>query len=234
MSPGRWRYTTRYLSEVFGAEDEAAASIRERCDRAGLPPIAVTGDIGRFLTLLVRISGTRTAVEVGTLGGYSALHIIRGLALGGRLITIESDRRAAELARENLDAAGVGDAVRIEEGPALAVLPRLAEELGPRSVGFAFLDADKKEYVQYWTHLRPLLADGGLLAADNILGTSRWWIDEEEHESRRAVDEFNRLLAADPEFETAGLLVREGLLLTRRREEARTSPSPGGRRDKGV
>jgi caffeoyl-CoA O-methyltransferase len=220
MNPGRWKYTSRYLGEVFGAEDEAAATIRNRCERAGLPPIAVTGDIGRFLTLLVRMAGTRTAVEVGTLGGYSALHIVRGLAPGGRLITIESDEQTARLARENLDAAGVGDAVRIETGPALTVLPRLAEELGPRSVEFAFLDADKNEYVQYWTHLRPLLADGGLLAADNILGTGRWWIDEEEHESRRAVDEFNRLLAADPEFETAGLLAREGLLITRRREGA--------------
>jgi caffeoyl-CoA O-methyltransferase len=220
MNSARWKYTARYLSEVFGAEDAAAASIRDRCERAGLPPIAVTGDIGRFLTLLVRMTGTRTAVEVGTLGGYSALHIVRGLAPGGRLITIESDGRAAEIARENLDAAGVGDAVRIEEGPALTVLPRLAEELGPRSVGFAFLDADKSEYLQYWTHLRPLLAEEGLLVADNILGTGRWWIDEEEHENRRAVDEFNRLLVADPEFETAGLLAREGLLITRRREGA--------------
>jgi predicted O-methyltransferase YrrM len=163
------------------------------------------------------MTGARTAIEVGTLGGYSAWHILRGLGPEGRLITIELDPRAAEVARQNLAQAGVGDRVRYEVGPATKVLPRLAAEIRPRSVGFVFLDADKKEYPAYWAALRPLLADGGLLVADNVLGTGNWWIDHEEHPSRRAVDAFNRAIVADPDLEVAGLLARQGLLLARRR-----------------
>ena len=222
MSPGRWRYTQAYLAEVFGVEEEAARGIRLRSQRAGLDPIAVRGDAGRFLTLLARMTDTRTAVEVGTLGGYSAWHIVRGLGPEGHLITIERNPRTAEVARQNLADAGIADRVRQEIGPALEVLPRLAAELGPRSVGFVFLDADKTEYAAYWTHLKPLLAEGGLLVADNVLGTGRWWIDDETYPGRVAVDSFNRAVASDPELEVAGLLVGEGLLLARRGR-------PGGR-----
>lgn len=152
-----------------------------------------------------------------TLGGYSALHILRGLGPEGWLITIERDARTAAVARQNLTRAGVGDRVRCEVGPALEVLANLAVELGPRSVGLVFLDADKMAYAGHWSHLRPLLAEGGLLIADNVLGTGRWWIDHVDHPSRVAVDAFNRALASDPELEVAGLLGGQGLLLARLR-----------------
>ncbi len=217
MTPERWRYTTDYLIRVFGAESSAAAGIRERSEEAGLPRIAVSSDVGRILTFLTGFAGEGTAFEVGTLGGYSALHICKGLPPGRQLITIESDPHAAEIARENLQSAGVGDRVRLEEGPALSVLPRLASEFGPRSVCFAFLDAAKSEYARYWTILRPLMSDGGLIVADNILGTSHWWIDQEANSDRKAADEFNRLAVSDPGFETVGLFARQGLLIARRR-----------------
>jgi len=217
MNAERFRYTQDYLREVFGGEDEVAATVRQRAEDAGLPPIAVTSDVGRFLTLLAQFSGARTAIEVGTLGGYSALHLCRGLGSGSRVITIERDPKAAETARENLSYARLHDRVRLEVGPALDVLPRLAEELGPGSVGLVFLDADKTEYAAYWKHVRPLMAEGGLLVADNVLGTRSWWIDEEALPSRVAVDAFNRAIAADPDFDVAGVLIRQGMLLARRR-----------------
>jgi len=228
MTPDRWRYTTEYLIQVFGAEDEAAAAIRERSEQAGLPQIAVSSDIGRVLTFLTGLAGRGTAVEVGTLGGYSALYICMGLPPGEQLVTIESDPHAAGIARENLESAGVGDRVRLEEGPALSVLPRLASELGPRSVSFAFLDAAKNEYAQYWAILRPLMSDGGLIVADNILGTSNWWIDQETNSDRKATDEFNRLVASDPGFETVGVFARQGLLIARRHpRDKRKQAAPG-------
>lgn len=217
MTAGRWRYTQAYLAEVFGVEDEAARGIRLGSERAGLDPIAVRADAARLLTLLARTTAARTAVEVGTLGGYSAWHILRGLGPDGRLITIERDPRAAEVARENLAHAGIADRVRVEVGRALDVLPRVAAELGARSVGLVFLDADKSEYAAYWGHLRPLLAEGGLLVADNVLGTGRWWIDDEAYPGRVAIDAFNRAITADPELEVAGLLVGQGVLVARRR-----------------
>ncbi len=218
MSEDRWRYTQQYLLEVFGVEDHAAANIAARSREAALAPIAVTSDIGHLLTLLAGLSGARTAIEIGTLGGYSALHIARGLGANGRLITIERDPHAAEVARRNLAEAGVGDRVRSELGTAAEVLPRLAAEVGPESVGFMFMDADKTEYAMNWALLRPLLAPGGLLVVDNVLGTRNWWIDDVGHVGRTAVDAFNRGLASDPAFEVAAVLARQGLLLARRRQ----------------
>ena len=217
MNKARWRYTHDYLTEVFGVEDAAAATISARSRESGLSPIAVSSDIGRVLTLLTGLSGARTAIEIGTLGGYSALHIARGLGPDGRLITIERDPRAAEIARGNLTQAGIADRVRCELGAAVDVLPRLAAELGTASVGFIFMDADKTEYAMNWALLRPLLASGGLLVVDNVLGTASWWIDDETHPSRRAVDAFNRSIVSDPDFEVAAVLARQGLLLARRR-----------------
>jgi predicted O-methyltransferase YrrM len=218
-SPDRWQYTLAYLTEVFGVEDPAAAGIRQQSLQAGLPPIAVSSDIGHLLTLLVRLTGVRTALEIGTLGGYSALHIVRGLAPGGRLITIERDPTAFEVARHALIDAGVADRVRCELGAAADVLPRIAGELGPDSVEFIFLDAKKAEYADYWARARPLLRPGGLLVADNILGTANWWIDHVDHPVRRSVDVFSRTIASDPTLEAAGILAHRGLLLARRRDD---------------
>lgn len=212
-SAERWRYTETYLSEVFGVEDEAATAIRAAAESAGLPPIAISSDVGRFLTLVTRLVGTRRALEIGTLAGYSALHIARGLETGGSLITLEADSKHAALARRNLEAAGVADRVRVEAGSALDTLPVIAEELGAASVDLVFMDAQKTEYMRYWRLVRPMLRAGGLLIADNVLGTGRWWIDDVEDPERIAVDEFNRALAADPGLEVAGLLVRQGILM---------------------
>lgn len=216
MNTDRWQATRAYLAEVFGQEEPDAAAVREKTQGAGLPPIAVTADIGRFLTMLARMVGARTVLEVGTLGGYSALHLVRGMPEEGRLLTIELEPHNARVARDNLAAAGVGDRVRVEVGPALEVLPRLAQELGPNSVDLVFLDAEKTEYCDYWRLVRPLLRQGGLLVADNVLGTDSWWIDHMDHPARVGVDRFNRTVAADPDFETTCLLARQGLLLAYR------------------
>lgn len=217
MTLDRWHFTHDYLADVFGREDAVLEAIATRSRDAGLAPIAVTRDIGRLLTLLTRLTGARSAIEIGTLGGYSAAHIARGLGEGGRLVTIDVDAHAVAVARENLAAAGLGDRVRCEVGAAAEVLPRIAAELGPQSVDLIFLDADKTAYASYWTDLRPLMAEGGLLIADNVLGTRNWWIDDVEHPSRAAVDIFNRNIASDPDFDVTAVLARQGLLLARRR-----------------
>lgn len=216
MNTARWQATKNYLAEVFGQEDETAAMVRGRSAGAGLPSIAITADIGRFLTMLARMVGARTVLEVGTLGGYSGLHLVRGMHPEGCLITVELEPATARVAQDNLAAAGVQDRVRIEVGPALKVLPRLAGELGPGSLDMVFLDAEKTEYTDYWKIVRPLLRSGGLLVADNVLGTDSWWIDHLDHPARIGVDRFNRTVAQDPDFETTCLMARQGLLLALR------------------
>ncbi len=217
MTPERWARTCAYLDGVFADPDKQLATLMERAVAAGLPDIAVSPSVGRLLTLLARLVDARTIVEVGTLGGYSGIWLARGLADGGRLITIEPEALHAEFARGEFDAAGVGGRVEIRRGAGLDVLPALVEELGASSVDLVFLDGIKSEYPGYAASARRLLRSGGLLVADNALGGGDWWIDDESHASRDAVDALNRALAGDEAFEAACVPIREGVLIARKR-----------------
>src|SRR5690606_19451130 len=108
--------------------------------------------------------------------------------------------------------------VDLRRGAALDLLPGIARECGPASVDLVFLDAAKSEYDRYFDLLRPLIRPGGLLIADNALGSRSWWIDQPpgSHPDRDAADAFNRRLAADPEFDAAAIPLRQGLLIARR------------------
>jgi predicted O-methyltransferase YrrM len=224
MTPSRWSYTASYLIDVFGAQDDQLATLMPRAVAAGIPAISVSPDVGRLLMLLAGMAGrgrghgARVAIEVGTLAGYSGIWIARGLASDGRLITIESEPAHADFAQREFETAGVSASVEIRRGAALQVLTSLAAELGPGSVDFVFVDATKREYPEYFAVLRPMIAAGGLLVADNVLGSQTWWIDAPPGRNldRDSVDRFNRIVAADRDFETVAVPIREGVLIARR------------------
>lgn len=223
MTPRRWRRTAEYGREVFGREDEHLAGLMTEAVAAGLPDIAVDGHIGRLLMILTSMTRGRLAVEVGTLAGYSAIWIARGLAADGRLITIEQDSRHADFAEQQLQRAGVSDRVEVRRGGALEILPQLARELGDRSVDVVFIDAEKTEYPEYWAAVEPMIAVGGVVLADNVYGTDRFWIDDGDVAiddgdvaSRRATDAFNRSVAGHPDFEAVAVPLRQGILMGRR------------------
>ncbi len=218
MTPQRWTNTCTYLDDVFGRADEHLESLMERAIAEGIPDIAVSSSVGRFLHLLAIMSGARTIVEVGTLAGYSGIWLARALPGNGRLITIEPNELHADFAQRMFDEAKVADRTEIRRSTGLDELPKLVEELGPNSVDLVFLDAIKTEYPDSMPHARTLLRPGGLLIADNVLGAG-WWIDmpEGENPSRDAADRFNRMVVDDPAFDTACVPIREGVLVARKR-----------------
>ncbi|MFV1960712.1 MAG: O-methyltransferase [Acidimicrobiia bacterium] len=211
MTTERWVFLGEYAKEVFGTEDEQLGTLMDRAVAAGLPEIAVSADVGRLLKILVSMTPGRLALELGTLAGYSGIWIARGLAPDGKLITIEYQARHADFAESELARAGVGDKVEVVRGAALEVLPELRERVGDRALDFVFIDAVKSEYVEYFAAIKPMIAIGGLLVADNVYGTGQGWIDE-----GYGTDEFNRLVAGDPDFESTVTPMREGLLIARR------------------
>ncbi len=215
MTPERWQYTNDYLRAVFGREDPLLAELREAARTTGMPDIAVSADVGRLLQLLVRTTRARAVVELGTLAGYSALWMARALAPGGRLVTIELEPARADFARGWFERAGVADRVEVVVGPALERLPGVLDALG--EVDVAFFDAVKTEYPEYFRAVRDRVAPGGLVLADNVLGTTGWWIDAEGNATRDAVDGFNRAVAADEGFDVAAVPIREGVLVARKR-----------------
>jgi len=186
------RYTTQpildYVSRVHASHDGALAQAFAVPE--GIPRIQVGPSEGRLLGLLLRMIGARKVVEVGTLVGYSAIHMGRALGEGGRLWSIEYDPRHAEVARANLAAAGLADRVTVLVGAGRDVLPTLA---GEAPLDAVFIDADKDNYDNYgrWAieHLRP----GGLVIGDNAYLFGELLADTARG---RAMRDFHELIAA--------------------------------------
>jgi caffeoyl-CoA O-methyltransferase len=154
-----------YVKKTYAPEDEVLREIRERCAREGLPDIQIGALDARHLEVLASVAGARRAVEIGTLGGYSGVSLLRGMGIGGVLDTIEIDPRHAEVARESFRRAGYSTQARIHLGAATSVLPKLAAQ-GPFDL--VFIDADKESYPDYLNWAADNLRAGGLVLADNV------------------------------------------------------------------
>src|SRR5256714_3360583 len=171
--------TGEYISALFAPEDALLVSLREEADRTGLPPIAVSADEGRLLQVLLTSIGARRVLEVGTLGGYSAIWMARALPEDGELLSLEIEPRHAEFARRYVERAGLSDRVEIRLGRALDVLPSLD---GDR-FDAVFIDADKEPMRNYFEWALRLLRPGGLLIADNTLWGGKVF-DDTEHDEK--------------------------------------------------
>jgi predicted O-methyltransferase YrrM len=186
--------TSDYLAALFAPEDETLLALREEADRSGLPPISISPDEGRLLQVLLRAVGARRVLEVGTLGGYSAIWMARALPVDGHLLTLEIEPAHAEFARRHLARAGVAERVEVRVGRALDLLPALDGE----RFDAVFLDADKEPLPTYFDWALRLLRPGGVLIADNALWGGRVLDGRVDDDATRAVREFNRKLATDP------------------------------------
>jgi predicted O-methyltransferase YrrM len=163
-----WSAVDRYFGSSLGDSDEALIAGLRASESAGLPAIQVSPLQGKLLHLLARAIGARRILEIGTLGGYSATWLARALAPGGRLITLELEPRHAEIARANLERAGVADRVEIRLGPAEESLAQLAREHA-EPFDLVFIDADKAGYSTYLEGALRLSRKGTVIVADNVV-----------------------------------------------------------------
>jgi predicted O-methyltransferase YrrM len=157
-----------YISQLFAVEDEILRSTRATMQQEGLRPINVSATGGQLLHLLALVSGARRILEIGTLGGYSAIWLARALPADGKLISLEISDHHASVARRNLAQAGLADKVEVRVGPALATLTAM-EEAGEAPFDLVFIDADKEGYIAYLPKAVALVRAGGLILADNTL-----------------------------------------------------------------
>jgi caffeoyl-CoA O-methyltransferase len=208
-----------YIEERFAPQDEALEAALREARRAGLPQIQVSPNEAKLLQLLAEMVGARRILEVGTLGGYSAIHFGRALPEDGTLISLEIDERHAEVARKNVERAGLSSKVEIRVGDARELLARITENAeGPFDV--VFIDADKEGYPGYLEWALKLTRHGSLILGDNtIRGGS---ILDPRDDSARATSEFNERIAGDPRLSAILLpILREridGLTIARVRE----------------
>jgi predicted O-methyltransferase YrrM len=197
MSQELWTAVDDYFNErLVPADPELEAALRHSAT-AGLPSISVSRSQGKMLFLLARILGARAILEIGTLGGYSTIWLARALPAGGRLITLELEAKHAEVARANIEHAGLADVVELRTGPALETLPRLAAE-GCGPFDLIFIDADKESIPEYFRWALRLSRPGSLILVDNVVRKGAV-IDSGNDDPRvQGVRRFTELVAKEP------------------------------------
>jgi caffeoyl-CoA O-methyltransferase len=202
----------RYMQDHTGGRDDVLRRVEAETAAMGeLAQMQTAPEQAAFLEMLVRLVGATFAVEVGTFTGYAAIRIARGLADGGSLVCCELDPERAVLARANLGAAGIGDRVEIKVGPAIETLRAMPDE---QTIDFAYLDADKTGYPDYYEELVARLSPGGLLAIDNVFMGGE--VLKPEREGTIAMAGLNDLILKDERVDSVMLGMADGLTLVRR------------------
>jgi caffeoyl-CoA O-methyltransferase len=203
----------RYIEDHAGGRDDLLKRVESETAELGDAAVMQTAPgQAAFLEMLVRLAGARRAVEVGTFTGYAAIRIARGLVEDGTLLCCELDPERAAMARRNLDDAGVGDRAEIAIGPAIETLRALPTE---PSIDFAYLDADKTGYPDYYEELVTRLNPGGLLATDNVLMGGE--VLNPERDPSETVARLNDQILADERVDSVMLGMADGLTLVRRK-----------------
>lgn len=186
-----------YFEGLLGPPDEVLMQAQARARAAGLPAISVSPSLGRFLHVLARACGARRILEVGTLAGYSAIWLARALPPGGQLITIEYEPAHAEVARANLESAGLSQQVSVLVGRALQVLDDLAQA-GGEPFDLVFIDADKPPYLEYFDAALRLSRSGTLIVADNVVRGGQVALGPSDDPAVTGVQRFVEHLAGHP------------------------------------
>jgi predicted O-methyltransferase YrrM len=197
MAQEQWVAVDQYITDALVRPDPALVVALAASAAAGLPPINVTPNLGKFLHLLAKAQGARAILEVGTLGGYSTIWLARALPPGGRLVTLEVDPTHAAVARANVARAGLADVVELRLGPALETLPRLAAE-GRGPFDLIFIDADKPSNPDYFRWALKLSRIGSLIVIDNVVRNGAVADPSSTDPSVQGVRRLNELLAAEP------------------------------------
>jgi len=200
MSADQWTNVDEYLVRLLLPPDSALEETLDQSTEARLPPISVAPNQGKLLELLAGIQRSRRILEIGTLGGYSTIWLARALPDDGRLVTLELEPMHAEVARKNIDRAGLGPLVDIRVGPAATSLQHLIDD-GAEPFDFIFIDADKEGYPKYLELSLQLCRPGTVIVADNVVRDGEIVNSSSSDERVQGVRAFLELVAASDRIE---------------------------------
>jgi len=219
MGQAQWTEVDAFLGALLVGEDDLLAEATAAAQRAGLPPISISPAQGKLLYLLAKTLGAKRVLEVGTLGGYSAIWMARALPADGHLVSLEYSPRHAEVASGNVARAGLVGTVEIRVGDARDTLPKLdAEGAGPFDM--VFIDADKGGYPYYLEWALKLTRPGSLIVADNVVRGGAVADGLSRDPNVQGVRSYLEQVAADPRLEgtvmqTVGVKGYDGLSIAR-------------------
>jgi predicted O-methyltransferase YrrM len=191
------------FNQVLHTEDDALKAARDSANAAGMPPIEVSAQHGRLLSLLATAIRATYVLEIGTLAGYSTINLARGVGPGGRVVTLEYEPKHAEVARANLKRAGVDERVEVIVGAALDTLPQLADR--GETFDLVFIDADKENNIAYVEWAIKLGAPGTVIVVDNIARMGRVLDPAADDHQARAVRDMLEMMGEHPRLDTAAI-----------------------------
>ncbi|HEU5345551.1 MAG TPA: O-methyltransferase [Ktedonobacterales bacterium] len=217
MTENQWTAVDRYFDTLFAPPDDALDAALQATRDAGMPLINVAANQGKLLQLLARLVGARRVLEIGTLGGYSAIWMARALPPDGQLISLEVNPAHAEVARANIARAGLSDRIEVRLGSAHESLPQLAEQ-GAGPFDLVFIDADKTSTPTYLTWALRLTKPGSLIVIDNVVRQGAVADAESDNADVRGIQQALAMLAREPRvsataFQTVGVKGYDGMAI---------------------
>ncbi len=202
-----------YIQKHYAPGEKIFSELFEETERLGIPMIQISPDQGKFLYMLAKILGAKYALEIGTLTGYSAIHIARGLAHGGMLTTVDIERKHSEVAERYFEKAGVAGKTTAVTSGATEFMKTLADE--GRKFDLIFIDADKTGYKAYFELALKLSHSGTVLIFDNMLKGGRVADPSESDPDLDAIREMNELIPNDSRVESLLMTIGDGFTLCR-------------------
>lgn len=206
-----------YVRERLAPEDAALKDTIASLNKAGMPQISVSANQGKFLQVLATLCNAKKILELGTLGGYSTIWMARALPADGKLITLEVDPHHADVAKGNIEKAGVADKVEVRIGKALDLLPQMINSKeGPFDM--IFIDADKPPYAEYFELALKLSRPGTLIVCDNVIREGKILDKNSSDEAVKGAQRFNEVLARHDDvvatiLQTIGAKEHDGMAL---------------------
>ncbi len=199
-----------YIVDNFAKEDDLLRKMPADAQRQGVPMIHISPEQGKFLQVLMKATGARKVLEIGSLFGYSTIWMARALPAGGKLISLEMNPLHVQVTRKNVERAGLADKVEVRQGAALDLLKTLDAEA---PFDLAFLDAVKDEYVAYLDYALRLVRPGGLIIGDNASAHGEVWKmpPSEDGAMIRSMRAFNRRMATDPHLTSVLVPISDGM-----------------------
>jgi len=209
----------RYMLDVSLREAPVLAELRQRTAEHPQVAMQISPEQGQLMALLVRLSGARRCLEIGVFTGYSSLAVALALPDDGCVVACDVSEEYTRIAREFWELAGVADKIDLRLAPALDTLQGLLDQGQAGRFDFAFIDADKGNYLDYYEKSLHLLRPGGVIAVDNTLWSGRLVSPDPDDADSLALDAFNRHLHGDPRVDISLIPIGDGLTLVRKHDD---------------
>jgi len=207
----------KYLLDVSLREPDVMRRLRDETQKLPAARMQISPEQGQFMALLVELIGATRCLEIGTFTGYSALAVARALPADGVVVACDISQDYTARAKPYWQEAGVADKIDLRIGAAVETLDKLLAEGHAGSFDFAFIDADKANYMNYFQRVLDLLRPGGLACVDNVLWSGAVVDPARDDEDTRAIRAFNKALANDARVSLSLVPIGDGLTLARKR-----------------